>query len=77
MNKGSFHKSLFVTVSDLAGCSVQPYAEPVAKVLNHQLEKIFGTSDVGQIDFQSLNDQYLKARGKELMELSRCGNAAS
>ena len=50
--------------SDLAGCSVQPYAEPVAKVLNHQVEKIFGTSQVSQIDLQSLNEDYHKARGK-------------
>ena len=52
--------------ADLAGCSVQPFADPVAEVLNHQIEKIFGTSQVENIDLKALNDQYLKTRGKSL-----------
>jgi len=60
-----FQKSLFVR-KYLAGCSVQPYAEPVAKVLNHQIEKIFGTNDVEKMDLNGLNDQYLQTHGSTL-----------
>jgi len=63
-----FQKALFIR-KYLAGCSVQPYAEPVAKVLNHQVEKIFGTSQVSQIDLLSLNNEYLKVKGRTLAHL--------
>jgi len=63
-----FQKALFIR-KYLAGCSVQPFADPVAEVLNHQIEKIFGTSQVENIDLKALNDQYLKTRGSTLAHL--------